>query len=183
MALQPGNYRFLGVNDVLHFQIVLPCFAETSTTTLRPGVARAMGYLIDAVPLVEAVAYLVFVVVLYLALVVTLERAPTLDTFTYVLVYWRGWVTDMVALHGLTTAASAGAAPTATVPEAKNKAMSPVVTERRKDDAAFMRGSFVTGDNSPNAEPIFRVRTAQPGRESLADQGDDHIIRTLMTRE
>lgn len=77
----------------------------------------------------------------------------------------------MVALHGLTTAASAGAVPTATVPEAKNNAMSPVVTERRKDDAAIMRGSFVTGDNSPNSEPIFRVRTAQPGRESLADQG------------
>lgn len=87
----------------------------------------------------------------------------------------------MVALHGLTTAASAGAVPTATVPEAKNNAMSPVVTERRKDDAAIMRGSFVTGDNSPNSEPMFRVRTAQPGRESLADQGDAHIIRTLMT--
>lgn len=90
VGLEPRSYRFLGVNDVVHFQIVLPCFADTSTTTLRPGVAPAMGYLTDAVPLVEAVAYLVFVVVLYLALVVTLERAPTLDTFTYVFVYWRG---------------------------------------------------------------------------------------------
>lgn len=171
MGLEPRSYRFLGVNDVVHFQIVLPCFADTSTTTLRPGVAPAMGYLTDAVPLVEAVAYLVFVVVLYFALVVTLERAPTLDTFTYVLVYWRGCVTDMVALHGFTTAAWAGAAPTATVPEAKNKAMSPVVTERRKEDAAIMRGSFVMGDNSSIPEPRFRVTTAQPGREFLADQG------------
>ena len=82
MAVQPRNYRFFGVKDVVHFQVVLPCLAEISTTTLRPGVARAMGYLIDAVPLVEAAAVLVFVVVLYLALVVILERAPTLDTFT-----------------------------------------------------------------------------------------------------
>ncbi|GHD85177.1 hypothetical protein GCM10007061_06020 [Kocuria marina] len=57
--------------------------------------------------------------------------------------------------------------------------MSPVVTERRMEVAADMRGSFVKGEEARGG----RVMTAPPACAVLTDQGGEHIIGTGMTPE